>query len=99
VIVFPLSDVVSPVDAVIVTAVLPLVFEDITLVVPVPAPTVRLPSFVADPSLSVPVIVSVFVVALYEAVLMPPPATVNVWPPNASLFVPSEIVSASFVAD
>jgi len=83
----------------IVTFVLPLVFDDITLVVAVPAPTVRLPSFVAEPSLSVPVIVRVFVVALYEAVLMPLPATVNVWPPKTSLFVPSEIVSTSFVAD
>jgi len=35
----------------IVTFVLPLVFDDITLVVAVPAPTVRLPSFIKLPSI------------------------------------------------
>ena len=52
VITFPLSEILSPVPAVIVTPVLPDVFELIIDVVPVPAPTVKLPSFAIFPSTS-----------------------------------------------
>ena len=59
VITFPASAVVRMPAAVIVTGVPPDVLELIIDVVPVPAPTVRSPSFVTSPSTSVPVIVKV----------------------------------------
>ena len=57
VIVLPLSAIVNPVDASIVTPVEPEVFEFIMLVFDAPAPTVRLPSLLTLPSTSVPVMV------------------------------------------
>jgi hypothetical protein len=57
VIVLPVSAIVNPVEAAMVTPVEPEVFELIIDVVPLPAPTVRLPSLLTLPSTSVPVIV------------------------------------------
>ena len=59
VIVLPDSLIAMPAPASIVTAVLPDVLETMVEVVLVPAPTVRLPSLVTLPSVSVPVIVNV----------------------------------------
>ena len=56
-----------------VTAVDPDVFETIVDVFDPPAPTVRLPSFVALPSASVPVMVRTFVEGFQSVVLMPAP--------------------------
>lgn len=53
----PVSLIPSPVPAVSVTAVEPDVLDWISDVVPVPAPTVRLPSLVTNPSTSVEVMV------------------------------------------
>ena len=61
VITLPLSEIVKIPAAVNVTPVCPEVFELIIEVVPVPAATVKLPSFDTLPSTSVAVIVSVFV--------------------------------------
>ena len=64
-----------PVPATSVTPVEPDVFELITEVVEVPAPTESTPSFVKDPSTSVPVIVILPEVA--DRVFMPPAVMVT----------------------
>jgi hypothetical protein len=70
VMVLPVSDSVILVPAERVTSVLPEVLLDITDVLPVPAPTVRLPSFVADKS---PPFARVIVLPVTE-IVMPVPA-------------------------
>ena len=76
VMVLPLSEIAKIPAAVRVTSVLPDVLEEITDVVPLPAFTVKLPSFVTDPSTSVAV--SVIVLPLSE--IESAPAAVNVTP-------------------
>lgn len=74
--VFPLSEIEIPLPALNVTSVLPDVFEEMTEVVPLPALTVRLPSFDTLPSTSVAVRVMTF--PLSE--ILKAPAAVKVTP-------------------
>ena len=66
VMILPDSAIVKPVPAVIVTAVEPVVLELIKEVFPAPAPTVREPSFVTEPSTSV--IIPVLVIVAFPDV-------------------------------
>ena len=82
VIVLPLSDIARIPAAVSVTSVLPLVFDEMTDVVPLPALTVRLPSFVTDPSTSV----AVRVMTLPLSEIDKAPAAVSVTPVLPDVF-------------
>ena len=95
----PVSLIVKPVPAVIVTPVLPDVLLLMIDVVPLPAPTVSEPSLLILPSTSVPVIV--MVEPAVPTVLMPPPAMV-IEPPEFErvvVFADTDMVCSSFVVD
>ena len=95
----PVSLIVKPVLAVIVTPVLPDVLLLIIDVVPLPAPTVSEPSLLILPSTSVPVIV--MVEPEVPTVLMPAPAIV-IEPPELErvvVFDATDMVCSSFVVD
>ena len=81
VVVFSDSVIFEPADKV--TVFDPLVFDWIRLVVPVPAPTVRLPSLLTLPSTSVAVsvIVPPFVPVVSVTARMPPPEIITSLPP------------------
>ena len=82
VIVLPLSEIAKIPAAVMVTSVEPLVFEEITDVVPVPAFTVRLPSLLTLPSTSV----AVSVITLPLSEMDSAPAAVRVTPVLPDVF-------------
>lgn len=95
----PVSLIVRPLPAVMVTPVEPDVLLLMIEVVPLPAPTVSEPSLLILPSTSVPVIV--IVVPAVPTVLMPPPAMV-MEPPEFErvvVFVETDRVCSSFVVD
>lgn len=93
VITLPVSEIERPVDAVNVTPVEPDVLLLMIEVVPVPAPTVRAPSFVMLPSTSVPVIVKFGYVPV--TLLIPAPVSDTVTSGRVLVIVMFDVVPVS----